>query len=103
MVGAIVTDTGGEVVGRGWHRAHGEAHAEAVALVEAGERARGGTLYVTLEPCAHVGRTPPCVNAVLASGVARVVSCHVDPDPRTAATSFRRLQEAGVTVESGGL
>ena len=91
------------MVGRGFHRAHGEAHAEAVALREAGERARGGTLYVTLEPCAHHGRTPPCVDAVLASGVRRVVACHVDPDPRTAGQSFRRLRESGVEVEWGVL
>jgi diaminohydroxyphosphoribosylaminopyrimidine deaminase/5-amino-6-(5-phosphoribosylamino)uracil reductase len=103
MVGAIVTDARGQVIGRGVHRAHGEAHAEAVALREAGERARGGTLYVTLEPCAHHGRTPPCADAVLASGVRRVVSTHVDPDPRTAGQSFRRLREAGIEVESGVL
>ena len=96
MVGAIVTDASGAVVGRGFHRARGEAHAEAVALREAGEQARGGTLYVTLEPCAHHGRTPPCVDAVLASGVKRVVATHVDPDPRTAGQSFRRLRESGV-------
>jgi diaminohydroxyphosphoribosylaminopyrimidine deaminase/5-amino-6-(5-phosphoribosylamino)uracil reductase len=103
MVGAMVTDDAGEVVGRGHHRAHGGAHAEAVALLEAGERARGGTLYVTLEPCAHHGRTPPCVDAVLASGVRRVVASHVDPDPRTAGQSFRRLRESGVDVEWGVL
>jgi diaminohydroxyphosphoribosylaminopyrimidine deaminase/5-amino-6-(5-phosphoribosylamino)uracil reductase len=101
MVGAVVVNASGEVVGRGFHRAHGEAHAEAVALLEAADRARGGTLYVTLEPCAHHGRTPPCVDAVLASGVRRVVCTHVDPDPRTAGSSFRRLREAGIEVEWG--
>jgi diaminohydroxyphosphoribosylaminopyrimidine deaminase/5-amino-6-(5-phosphoribosylamino)uracil reductase len=103
MVGAIVTDAAGEVVGRGHHRAAGEAHAEAVALAEAGDRARGGTLYVTLEPCAHHGRTPPCVDAVLASGVRRVVACHVDPDPRTSGRSFQKLRDNGVEVEWGTL
>jgi diaminohydroxyphosphoribosylaminopyrimidine deaminase/5-amino-6-(5-phosphoribosylamino)uracil reductase len=103
MVGAIVTDASGKVVGSGWHRAQGEPHAEAVALREAGDRARGGTLYVTLEPCAHHGRTPPCVDAVLASGVRRVVSTHVDPDPRTAGRSFQRLRESGIEVEWGAL
>jgi diaminohydroxyphosphoribosylaminopyrimidine deaminase/5-amino-6-(5-phosphoribosylamino)uracil reductase len=103
MVGAIVTDVSGGVVGRGYHHAAGEAHAEAIALDEAGERARGGTLYVTLEPCAHHGRTPPCVDAVLASGVRRVIACHADPDPRTAGRGFRRLREAGVEVEWGRL
>jgi diaminohydroxyphosphoribosylaminopyrimidine deaminase / 5-amino-6-(5-phosphoribosylamino)uracil reductase len=102
-VGSIVLDAGGEIVGRGYHRAAGEAHAEAVALGEAGERARGGTLYVTLEPCAHHGRTPPCLDAVLASGVRRVVACHADPDPRTSGRSFQRLRGAGIEVETGGL
>ena len=101
MVGAVVLDAAGNVVGKGFHRAHGEAHAEAAALRDAGERARGGTLYVTLEPCAHHGRTPPCADAVIASGVRRVVACHVDPDPRTAASSFRRLRDAGIEVEWG--
>jgi diaminohydroxyphosphoribosylaminopyrimidine deaminase/5-amino-6-(5-phosphoribosylamino)uracil reductase len=103
MVGAIVADRDGKVVGRGYHRAAGEAHAEAVALAEAGEQARGGTLWVTLEPCAHHGRTPPCVDAVLASGVRRVVACHVDPDPRTSGRGFARLRAAGVEVEWGAL
>jgi diaminohydroxyphosphoribosylaminopyrimidine deaminase/5-amino-6-(5-phosphoribosylamino)uracil reductase len=101
MVGAIVTDPRGQVVGRGYHRARGEAHAEAMALRDAGDRARGGTLYVTLEPCAHHGRTPPCIDAVLASGVRRVVSTHVDPDARTAGRSFQRLRDSGIDVEWG--
>ena len=101
MVGAVVEDAGGRIVGRGYHRAAGEAHAEVVALGEAGDRARGGTLYVTLEPCAHHGRTPPCVDAVLASGVRRVVACHADPDPRTSGRGFQVLRDAGVDVTWG--
>ena len=73
MVGAVVLDKEGRVAGEGFHQRAGEAHAEPIALEAAGERARGGTLYVTLEPCPHQGRTPPCVSAVIAAGVARVV------------------------------
>lgn len=102
MVGAVVVQ-GGEVVGEGWHRAYGEVHAETVALDQAGERARGATLFVNLEPCAHHGHTPPCCDAVVRSGVARVVACHGDPDPRTAGAGFARLRSAGVEVEVGTL
>ncbi len=91
----------GEVVGSGWHRQVGGPHAEAEALAVAGERARGATLYVTLEPCAHHGRTPPCADAVVAAGVARVVACHGDPDPRVGGRGFARLREAGIEVEVG--
>ncbi|HET9226690.1 MAG TPA: bifunctional diaminohydroxyphosphoribosylaminopyrimidine deaminase/5-amino-6-(5-phosphoribosylamino)uracil reductase RibD, partial [Thermoanaerobaculia bacterium] len=79
MVGAIVVQ-GEEIVGRGWHRRVGGPHAEVEALLAAGSRARGATLYVTLEPCNHHGRTPPCVDAVLEAGIARVVACHRDPN-----------------------
>jgi diaminohydroxyphosphoribosylaminopyrimidine deaminase/5-amino-6-(5-phosphoribosylamino)uracil reductase len=89
---------GGEVVGEGWYEYDGVAHAEAKALAMAGERARGSTLYVTLEPCAHHGRTPPCVDAVLAAGVARVVIGSRDPN-RRAAGGLERLRAAGVEVE----
>lgn len=99
-VGALVVRDG-EVVGSAWHRRAGEPHAEALALAAAGERARGATLYVTLEPCVHTGRTPPCVDAVLAAGVARVVACHRDPDPRVAGEGFRRLRAAGVEIRHG--
>lgn len=102
MVGAVVVQDG-EVVGEGWHRGFGEAHAEAVALEQAGERARGATLYVNLEPCAHHGNTPPCVEAVIGAGIARVVACHRDPDPRTGGAGFELLREAGVEVEVGAL
>jgi diaminohydroxyphosphoribosylaminopyrimidine deaminase/5-amino-6-(5-phosphoribosylamino)uracil reductase len=89
------------MVGSGWHRQVGGPHAEAEALAEAGERARGATLYVTLEPCAHHGRTPPCADAIVAAGVARVVACHGDPDPRVGGRGFARLREAGIEVEVG--
>jgi diaminohydroxyphosphoribosylaminopyrimidine deaminase/5-amino-6-(5-phosphoribosylamino)uracil reductase len=100
-VGALVVSADGAIVGQGWHERAGEAHAEVRALAEAGARARGGELYVTLEPCAHFGRTPPCVDAVLAAGVARVVTSHRDPDPRTAGRGIERLRAAGVDVEIG--
>jgi diaminohydroxyphosphoribosylaminopyrimidine deaminase / 5-amino-6-(5-phosphoribosylamino)uracil reductase len=103
MVGAVVAAASGEVVGSGWHRQVGGPHAEVEALAVAGARARGATLYVTLEPCVHHGRTPPCVEAVLAAGIARVVACHGDPDPRVSGRGFARLREAGVEVEVGTL
>lgn len=93
--------SGGEVVGSGWHRQVGGPHAEVEALREAGERARGATLYVTLEPCSHHGRTPPCADAVIAAGVTRVVACHGDPSPQVSGRGFARLREAGIAVESG--
>jgi diaminohydroxyphosphoribosylaminopyrimidine deaminase / 5-amino-6-(5-phosphoribosylamino)uracil reductase len=89
----------GEVVGRGFHTWAGVKHAEALALEEARERARGSTLYVTLEPCAHHGRTPPCIDAILAAGVRKVVAPMEDPNPVVAGRGFRRLREAGVEVE----
>jgi diaminohydroxyphosphoribosylaminopyrimidine deaminase / 5-amino-6-(5-phosphoribosylamino)uracil reductase len=98
VVGAVVV-ADGEVVGEGWHERAGEAHAEVIALESAGERARGATLYVTLEPCSHHGRTPPCVDAILAAGVARVVVGAADPNPKTAGQGFARLREGGVEVE----
>jgi diaminohydroxyphosphoribosylaminopyrimidine deaminase/5-amino-6-(5-phosphoribosylamino)uracil reductase len=101
-VGAIVVDPTGSVVGRGSHRGGpGHPHAEVIALLEAGERARNGTVVVTLEPCAHEGRTPPCTDLILRSGVARVVVGAVDPDPRVAGRGIKVLRRAGVTVDEG--
>jgi diaminohydroxyphosphoribosylaminopyrimidine deaminase/5-amino-6-(5-phosphoribosylamino)uracil reductase len=100
MVGAVLVRDG-EVVGSGWHREVGGPHAEVEALREAGKQARGATLYVTLEPCVHHGRTPPCADAVIAAGVSRVVACHADPDLRVSGRGFARLREAGIAVEVG--
>ena len=99
MVGAVVVRDGA-IVGEGWHRRYGEAHAEVEALRSAGERARGATLYVTLEPCNHQGRTPPCTEAIRAAGVHRVVIAVGDPNP-IAAGGAERLRAAGITVEIG--
>jgi len=102
LVGAVLVRDGA-VVGEGYHHAIGEPHAEAIALGAAGERARGATLYLTLEPCAHQGRTPPCVDAIRAAGVARVVAAMRDPFPRVDGRGFRLLREAGIAVEHGAL
>jgi diaminohydroxyphosphoribosylaminopyrimidine deaminase/5-amino-6-(5-phosphoribosylamino)uracil reductase len=98
MVGAVLAQ-GSEVVGRGFHTYAGLQHAEIVALAEAGDRARGATLYINLEPCAHHGRTPPCVDAIVAAGVARVVAAVEDPNPQVSGAGFRRLRDAGIAVE----
>lgn len=99
-VGAIVVKDG-VIVGRGWTQPGGRPHAEPVALQRAGEAARGATLYVTLEPCSHFGRSPPCVDAVIASGIARVVSAIEDPNPDVAGKGHARLRAAGITVDVG--
>jgi diaminohydroxyphosphoribosylaminopyrimidine deaminase / 5-amino-6-(5-phosphoribosylamino)uracil reductase len=101
MVGAIVLDHSGEFAGEGFHARAGEPHAERLAIERAGARAWGGTLYVTLEPCSHQGRTPPCADAVVAAGISRVVVAMEDPDPRVAGKGIRRMTEAGITVEVG--
>jgi diaminohydroxyphosphoribosylaminopyrimidine deaminase / 5-amino-6-(5-phosphoribosylamino)uracil reductase len=98
LVGAVVARDG-SVLSEGWHSRAGEDHAEIVALDKAGGASRGATLYVTLEPCNHYGRTPPCVEAILRAGVARVVVGHLDPDPRMQGSSVRILREAGVEVD----
>lgn len=98
MVGAVVV-RGGEVVGRGFHTYAGLKHAEAGAVEQAGDRARGATVYLNLEPCSHQGRTPPCADALIAAGVAKVVAAMEDPNPRVGGEGFRKLREAGIDVE----
>lgn len=98
LVGAVVVRDG-EIVGEGWYEYDAVRHAEAIALEQAGERARGATLYVTLEPCSHHGRTPPCADAVVAAGVTRVVVGARDPNPLVDGRGLERLREAGIEVE----
>ena len=100
-VGCVVVARDGRVVGEGFHARAGGPHAEVAALVEAGAQARGATLYVTLEPCAHHGRTPPCAPLVRDSGVARVVAATRDPHPLVAGRGLALLRRAGVAVETG--
>jgi len=99
-VGAVVVKDG-VIVGRGWTQAGGRPHAEPVALAHAGEAARGATLYVTLEPCSHVGKSPPCTDAVIAAGIRRVVSAIEDPNPEVAGQGHARLRGAGIAVDIG--
>lgn len=100
-VGAVVVHPDGTVIGRGWHRRAGEAHAEVLALQEAGDSARGATLYVTLEPCNHTGRTGPCTTAILDAGIARVVVGTRDPNPHVDGGGAAHLKRHGVSVEFG--
>jgi diaminohydroxyphosphoribosylaminopyrimidine deaminase/5-amino-6-(5-phosphoribosylamino)uracil reductase len=100
-VGCVVVDAAGRVAGRGWTQPGGRPHAETEALKQAGSRAGGGTAYVTLEPCAHHGKTPPCADALVAAGVTRVVAAIEDPDPRTAGQGFAKLEAAGIAATRG--
>lgn len=100
-VGAVVVSHAGQVIGEGTHTYEGKKHAEVIALEQAGEGARGATLYLNLEPCSHTGRTAPCADAVIAAGVKRVVASMVDPNPLVAGQGFARLQGAGVDVTVG--
>ena len=100
MVGCVIAH-GEDVVGEGWHQRKGGPHAEVFALRAAGERARGATAYVTLEPCAHTGSTGPCADALIAAGVARVVGAMRDPFPQVDGAGFEKLRAAGIVVESG--
>jgi diaminohydroxyphosphoribosylaminopyrimidine deaminase/5-amino-6-(5-phosphoribosylamino)uracil reductase len=99
-VGCVIVKDGA-VVGEGWHRRAGEPHAEIVALGEAGGRARGATVYVTLEPCSHFGRTPPCVEALVEARVARVIAAMEDPNPTVNGRGLSRLRDAGIDVRCG--
>jgi diaminohydroxyphosphoribosylaminopyrimidine deaminase/5-amino-6-(5-phosphoribosylamino)uracil reductase len=100
MVGCVLV-RGDEVVGEGWHQRKGGPHAEIFALQSAGDRARGATAYVTLEPCAHTGSTGPCADALIAAGVSRVVAAMRDPFPQVDGAGFDKLRSAGIAVESG--
>ena len=103
-VGAVIVRNDGDgpvIVGRGWTQPGGRPHAEVEALRRAGDAARGATLYVTLEPCSHHGKSPPCADAVIAAGIARAVSALVDPNPEVAGAGHWRMAEAGITVEVG--
>src|SRR5204862_2482654 len=99
-VGAVVVKDG-VIVGRGWTQPGGRPHAETEALARAGAAARSATLYVTLEPCSHQGKTPPCTDAIVAAGIARVVSALVDPNPMVAGAGHWRLAQQGIVVEVG--
>ncbi|MDE3120962.1 MAG: bifunctional diaminohydroxyphosphoribosylaminopyrimidine deaminase/5-amino-6-(5-phosphoribosylamino)uracil reductase RibD, partial [Paracoccaceae bacterium] len=99
-VGCVLVQ-GARIVGRGWTQPGGRPHAEVVALRQAGAAAAGATAYVTLEPCAHHGKTPPCAEALIASGVRRVVTALTDPDPRVAGRGHALLRTAGIEVTEG--
>ncbi|MCS5617574.1 MAG: bifunctional diaminohydroxyphosphoribosylaminopyrimidine deaminase/5-amino-6-(5-phosphoribosylamino)uracil reductase RibD, partial [Pirellulales bacterium] len=101
MVGAVICGPGGAIVAEGWHDRFGGPHAEAMAIAAAGGAARGGTLYVTLEPCCHHGKTPPCSEAIIAAGIRRVVVAAGDPFPEVAGGGIAALEAAGISVEVG--
>ncbi|MFZ0285137.1 MAG: bifunctional diaminohydroxyphosphoribosylaminopyrimidine deaminase/5-amino-6-(5-phosphoribosylamino)uracil reductase RibD [Terriglobales bacterium] len=100
-VGAVLVDTNAAIAGRGSHTYAGVKHAEILAIEQAGQRSRGATLYINLEPCSHQGRTPPCVDAVIAAGITRVVACMPDPNPLVSGRGFERLRAAGIAVSCG--
>lgn len=106
MVGCVIVagdELGGEIIAEGWHRAFGGPHAEADALAQCGAQARGSTLYVTLEPCCHQGKTPPCTEAIIRAGVRRVIAAMRDPFPEVAGRGLSALEQAGVELEVGVL
>src|SRR5579862_6255034 len=99
-VGAVIVEAKGTVVGTGSHTYDGLKHAEILALEQAGEKARGATLYINLEPCSHRGRTGACADALIAAGISRVVACMQDPNPLVSGQGFDKLRAAGIAVES---
>ena len=100
MVGAVLV-CGGNIVGAGYHRVAGGDHAEIAALKQAGAKAQGATLYITLEPCSHFGRTPPCTDALIRAGIKQIVAAMSDPNPRVAGRGFKKLSRAGIRVRIG--
>src|SRR3954454_12760551 len=100
-VGAVVLDKNGQIAGEGFHTYEGVKHAEVLALEQAGERSRGGTLYLSLEPCSHQGRTAPCADAIINAGVAKVVASMRDPNPQVSGRGFEKLRAAGIEVVEG--
>jgi len=99
-VGCVIVRDG-EIVGEGWHQRAGEGHAEVNALKQAGDKASGATVFVTLEPCSHTGKTPPCADALVAAGVKRVIAAMTDPNPLVSGNGLKKLSDAGIDVESG--
>lgn len=93
LVGAVVLDKNGDVAGFGWHKKYGEAHAEVNALKMAGEKARNGTIFVSLEPCSHFGKTPPCADLIIEKGIKKVVVGTVDPNPIVAGNGIKKLEK----------
>ncbi|HVI10424.1 MAG TPA: bifunctional diaminohydroxyphosphoribosylaminopyrimidine deaminase/5-amino-6-(5-phosphoribosylamino)uracil reductase RibD, partial [Candidatus Binatia bacterium] len=102
-VGAVIVDANGNIAGSATYTYANQKHAEILALEQAGTRARGGTLYINLEPHAHQGRTPPCTDALIAAGIARVVASMADPNPKVSGRGFEQLRAAGIRVEAGML
>lgn len=100
-VGAVIVGSNSEIVGTGFHTYDGLKHAEVLAIEQAGAKARGATLYVNLEPCLHQGRTGPCVDAIIAAGISRVVACMADPNPLVSGQGLARLRETGIAITSG--
>ncbi|GAC18394.1 bifunctional diaminohydroxyphosphoribosylaminopyrimidine deaminase/5-amino-6-(5-phosphoribosylamino)uracil reductase RibD [Paraglaciecola arctica] len=100
-VGCVISSSQGVILGEGWHKKAGTPHAEVHALQQAGNKAQGATAYVTLEPCSHYGRTPPCADSLIAAGVTRVVAAMVDPNPQVSGNGLAKLQEAGIKTEHG--
>ena len=100
LVGAVIVKDG-KIIAEGWHKQAGTPHAEINALKMAGESAKNATLYVTLEPCSHFGRTPPCAKAIIEAGIKKVVAAMQDPNPKVAGKGFEMLKNAGIEVEVG--
>ena len=100
-VGCVISDSQGVILGEGWHKKAGTPHAEVFALEQAGHKAKGATAYVTLEPCSHYGRTPPCADSLIGAGVTRVVAAMVDPNPLVSGNGLLKLQEAGIKTQHG--